>query len=41
MSNNFFFPRKNRAVYEIMQEKNCTTGQATDDDMMCAQLHAG
>jgi hypothetical protein len=31
--NNFFF---NRAVYEIMWEKYCRAGQATDDNMVHA-----
>jgi len=28
-----FFFSENRAVFEIMWEKNCRVGQATDDNM--------
>jgi hypothetical protein len=32
---------ENRAVYDIMWKKNCGSGQATDDNMAHAHLHAG
>jgi len=42
--NSIFPPTENRAVYEIMWKnvvKYSTAGQATDDNMAHAQLHAG
>jgi hypothetical protein len=33
MFTNLFFSLENRAVYEIMWEKYCRAGQATDDNM--------
>jgi hypothetical protein len=31
--NSFFFSFENRAVYEILRKKCCTSGQVTDDAM--------